>query len=288
MLDSKIETFLCVAEFKSYTAVAEHLHLTQPAITQHIHKLEAHYGCKLIDSTRRNVRLTAAGELLFEYLNLQRANERQFSALLRGTVETLRVGATLSIADYYLSASPIDRILTDGIPMNIMVGNTARLLSDLNSGILDCAFIEGLFDATLLETRIFCHPPFLPVVAVGHPLAGRTVTLEELHPYPLILREAHSGTREIFETWLRGQNDAIHSFTHTVELGSFVLIKQMVQRTQGITFLYEAVVRQELTDGVFCPLDLAGFHVAPSLRFVFRKGDPRQRTLESLFEEFQG
>lgn len=47
MLDHKIETFLTVVKYKSYTKTAEILHMTQPAVTQHIHKLEAYYNCKL-------------------------------------------------------------------------------------------------------------------------------------------------------------------------------------------------------------------------------------------------
>lgn len=44
MLDAKIQTFLEVAAQGSYTRAAERLHLTQPAVTQQIHRLEEHYG----------------------------------------------------------------------------------------------------------------------------------------------------------------------------------------------------------------------------------------------------
>ena len=48
MLDSKVLTFLEVAAQGSYTRAAENLHLTQPAVTQQIHRLEEHYGVKPI------------------------------------------------------------------------------------------------------------------------------------------------------------------------------------------------------------------------------------------------
>lgn len=76
MLDSKIETFINVIKYKSYTLAAEKLHMTQPAVTQHIHKLESYYGCLLIDSSRHTVKPTQAGMLLYEYLRLQKANGR--------------------------------------------------------------------------------------------------------------------------------------------------------------------------------------------------------------------
>ena len=53
MLDAKILTFLEVARLGSYTRAAECLHLTQPAVTQQIHRLEEHFGRRLVDTPAR-------------------------------------------------------------------------------------------------------------------------------------------------------------------------------------------------------------------------------------------
>lgn len=285
MLDAKIETFLKVVELKSYTTAAEALHLTQPAVTQHIRKLEAHYGHRLIDSSKRSVQVTEAGEMLYRYLSLQRANEARFVQLLQSTVKPLRVGATLSIADYYLPGPLLNRMLHNSDPVRVTVGNTTHLLEQLRTGELDCAFIEGLFDALLFETLSFCQATFLPVVRSGHPLLGSETTLAALHTYPLALREPHSGTREVLETWLRQQDDGPLFFAGVVELGSFTLIKEWVRRTDAITFVYEGVVREELARGDLCQLPLAGFPLTHALRFVYRRGDARHQQLEQFFRE---
>lgn len=284
MLDLKIETFLRVARLGSYTAAAQSLHLTQPAVTQHIQKLEQHYGCKLVDSTRRSARLTEAGKLLYEYLSLQRANEEQLTGLMRNVVEPLRVGATLSIADYYLPGLLLERLLTDEPRIRISVGNTARLLEELHTGVLDCAFIEGLFDAALFQSNIFCQARLVPVVAAGHPLLGRTITLEELHGYPLVLREPHSGTREVLENWLQQQNDTPQSFAQMVELGSFTLIKELLRRSQAVAFVYEGVVRREMDAGELSILEVERCQIIHALRFVYRKGDPNSAALERFYK----
>lgn len=286
MLDLKIETFLRVAQLGSYTAAAQSLHLTQPAVTQHIQKLEAHYGCKLVDSTRRSARLTEAGRLMYEYFSLQRANEEQLTGLMRNVAEPLRVGATLSIADYYLPELLVERLLAGEERVRILVGNTARLLEELHSGALDCAFIEGLFDTALFQTHILCQARLVPVVAAGHPLLGRTVTLEELHRYPLVLREPHSGTREVFENWLAQQNDTPQAFERVVELGSFTLIKELVRRSLAVAFVYEAVARREVEAGTLALLEVEQCQVTHGLRFVYRKGEPRAEELENFFRGF--
>ena len=47
MLNFKLDTFLSLCETRSYTRTAEYLHITQPAVTQHIKYLESYYGTKL-------------------------------------------------------------------------------------------------------------------------------------------------------------------------------------------------------------------------------------------------
>lgn len=285
MLDSKIETFINVIKYKSYTLAAEKLHMTQPAVTQHIHKLESYYGCLLIDSSRHTVKPTQAGMLLYEYLRLQKANEERFSHLLHNAVEPLCVGATLSIADYYLPDLLADYMLSGSGRIRVTVGNTASLLDMLQRGTLDCAFIEGLFNTTMLETRVFQNAPFLPVVSQNHPLIEATLPM--LHKFPLVLREPHSGTREILENWLHQENDAPQAFSHVVELGSFVLIKEFVKRSDAVTFVYEGVVRRELKTGELRALSLKNFSLTHPLLFVFRKGDPRRSHLMEFFDAFR-
>lgn len=77
MLDAKILTFLEVARLGSYTRAAERLHLTQPAVTQQIHRLEEHFGRRLVDTRGRGVRLTQAGEELKKHVQIELVNERR-------------------------------------------------------------------------------------------------------------------------------------------------------------------------------------------------------------------
>lgn len=283
MLDPKIQTFLAVIEQGSYTAAANTLHLTQPAVTQHIHKLEQHYGCQLIDSTRRAIKPTKAGELLYEYLSLQRANESRFTKLMTNVVEPLRIGATLSVTDYYLAKPLITYISEHSERVRVTTGNTPHLIEALQKGELDCGFIEGIFDTTLFETRVFRNAEFWAVVSAKHPLAKKEASLEELYPYPIALREPHSGTRDIFGNWLKKQNTGAQAFEQVFEMGSFVLIKELLKATNAVTFLYEGVVKKEIEEGSLVRLKLKGFNLNHPLVFAFRKGDPQAKRLIEFF-----
>ena len=55
----------------NYTKAAERLHITQPAVSQHIHYLEQHYGCALFTFTGKKLNLTNAGKLLLNAMQTQ-------------------------------------------------------------------------------------------------------------------------------------------------------------------------------------------------------------------------
>ncbi len=59
-----LRAFLLVAEAKSITAAADKIHLSQPAITQAINKLELHFGARLFERQKSGMFLTASGDLL--------------------------------------------------------------------------------------------------------------------------------------------------------------------------------------------------------------------------------
>lgn len=67
---SDLEAFLAVAERGAFQAAADHLAISQPALTRRIQKLEGNLGVALFDRTTRYVRLTLAGKLLQERARL--------------------------------------------------------------------------------------------------------------------------------------------------------------------------------------------------------------------------
>ena len=259
MLDSKLDTFLAVARLGSYTLAANELHITQPAVTQHVRKLEEYYGCRLIDFTGHQLNLTAAGELLLRYGTLQRANERTLREQLEDRVRTLRVGATLSIADYYLPALLGPHLGEGAWGLSLYVGNTEEMLDRCARGELDCAFSEGMFGGEDFCCRTFLTEDFLPAAGAGHPLAGRPCALEELFAYPLVLRERGSGTRAILENHLFQRGRSVEAFPRVLECGSFRMIKEILRRTRAVSFMYRQVAAGEVQTGELVWLEAEGF-----------------------------
>ena len=140
MLDYRLDTFLALCETLSYHKAAEKLHISQPAVTQHIQFLEREYGCKLFTYQNRSLQKTSSGELLEQYARSMRNYDTDFRRQLRNNrVNELRVGATKTIGDYVINDQVRDYLEAENNSLTLIVDNTERLLHLLDENRLDFA-----------------------------------------------------------------------------------------------------------------------------------------------------
>ena len=103
MIDFRLDTFLNLCDCLSYTRTARLLHMTQPAVTQHIQHLQQVYGCSLFTYKNKKLELTPQGHVLREHVRLLKAQAEKIPpALQRAQASTVPVvfGATLTIGEY--------------------------------------------------------------------------------------------------------------------------------------------------------------------------------------------
>lgn len=279
MLDYRVKTFLAVYRLGSFTAAARELHISQPAVSQHIRQLEVHYGCPLFTTQTRMVSPTPAGELLFERLSVMTNDERRIEeeiGLLAedGTTSAahpLRFGCTRTVADYlaprllagHAAHHPDQRIL-------MTCGNTRELLEAIRAGSLDFALVEGSFDHRLFDHEAFSSEPFVAVAAPEALPAPNSI--RDLLAYPLILREPGSGTREILEANLAARDLTIDDFPHRIELASINAIKALIEAGGGVSFMYRIAVERELAHGALAEVTPADFPISHDFSLIWEHG----------------
>src|SRR5947209_10331009 len=104
----QLRSFLRVAEAGSVTRAAEALHLTQPAVTQHVRGLERELGARLFDRTERGMRLTQAGAALLHSARQQMALLDECRAVIAdlesGAAGRLALGAGVTTSVFQLPA----------------------------------------------------------------------------------------------------------------------------------------------------------------------------------------
>ena len=291
MLDFRIETFLAVCQTMNFTRAAEQLHITQPAVSQHIRALEEQYGTRLFQHRGKQLRLTAGGELLLRTAATMRHDALRLRELMRqaDVRRTLRFGATLTIGEYILPG-PLLRLLRQDpeLRLRMLMANTRELLGLIDQGELDFAIVEGDFDHRVYDSLVYCTQRYIPVCAPGYSFPRPIRHIEDLLDVRLLVREPGSGTRNVLERALEARGLGVESFRQVTELGSLNLIKTLVCAGAGISFFYRPVVQAELDAGALREIRLAGGGIRHDFAFLWRRGSvfaPQYREIFSLLRQ---
>jgi DNA-binding transcriptional LysR family regulator len=169
-----------VAALGSFSAAAESLAFSQPAISRQIATLEAEAGARLVDRSARGVRLTQAGELLVGHadaiLDRLTAAQSQLDAL--GSLEggRLHVGATATANATLipLAIRAFDEEFPD-VTLRLDEAFTSQLIARLAAGELDMAVVANAERIPELPGEIvldhLMDDPMHLAVARDHPLA---------------------------------------------------------------------------------------------------------------------
>lgn len=275
MLDFRVNTFIELCRTKNYTKTAENLHMTQPAVTQHIKYLEEFYKCKLFNYNKKVLTITEQGKMLYKYLLTLSSDERKMqeeilevSCLKR----TLNFGATLTIGEYAMPKiiEGLSRKFPD-ININFKIRDTKELLEDLQNGKIEFALVEGYFEKTDYESYVFTKEKFVGICSSKNYLANRKCTFEELLDKRLILREEGSGSRDIFEKILYDNNLSIKNFKNKYEIENINVIKELVKKDVGISFVYKKAVEKEIENEKISIIDIKNNDEEREFNFVFLK-----------------
>jgi len=283
----QLKVFEAVARLLSFSRAAEELHLTQPAVSTQVRKLEEHAGNALFEQFGKKVYLTAAGS---ELLQISRAIIQQFEAAENAMMQfkgvsggRLNVGV-ISAGDYFFP-----RLLVEfasrhqGVTLNFTVHNRAELLSHIAENRTDLAIMVR--PPTDLDTinQPFAPHPYVIVAAPGHPLVGeKRIAVQRLMREPFVVREKASDTWHSMEDGFGGDLSGINV---AMEIRSTETIKQAVIAGMGVSFVSAHTVSQEIRAGSLRVLDVEGFPLMLNWYVVHRRSK-RLPPVAQAFKDF--
>lgn len=293
MLDFRTDTFLTVCKTMNFTAAARELHITQPAVSQHIHFLENEYQTTLFEYHNKQLSLTPAGEVLKRRLTSMKNDEKNIQLEIRSLsnrIESLSIGVTMTIGEYAI----VDRLasfLLNHPHMNIHLhyGNTALLLGLLDAGEIDMAIIEGNYPKEHYAHKKYSTEDYIAVCAANHQfVSGTTSTVSDLIKERLIVRKAGSGTRNILEENLLARGLRISNFTHYIEVENMHTIISFLKKDCGISFMYKVAVLEELNQNILKEIQLDDFKMKHDFDFVWGKNSIYTEKYLALCAELLG
>ena len=269
----------------NYRKTAELLNMTQPAVTQHIHYLEHYYETKLFHYSGKKLTKTVEGEKLEEYARSVIYNEKVFKeAIQEPDIQRVRVGATKTIGDYCIQDFVSSCIQDQKIRFELTIDNTRNLLKNLDDQKLDFLIVEGYFDKSNYDYRLFMEEELVGICPLDHPFAGKEVAIEEILNEHMILREHGSGTRKVFEHFMREHNYSTEHLKNTTLISSLHLIRKMVSAGMGISFVYRSVADERKDLSIFRMKESPIFH---EFNYVFLKNSKALGLFEELSKKFR-
>lgn len=275
MLDFRINTFIDLCKTMSYTKTAENLFITQPAVTHHIKFLEEFYNCCLFNYSNRTLTLTESGKCLYKHLLTMNSDQLKIKKEISEKNcedKNLYFGATLTVGEYVVPEILLK--FSKKYPatnIRVVIKDTAELLQELKNGNIEFAIVEGFFEKTDYESIVYSKENFIGVCSPENKLAQKNISFQDLLKERIILREAGSGSRDIFEKILYNNNLSIKDFEKKYEVSNIQLIKKSVKNNCGITFIYEKAVIEELKAKELVKINLNNFKTEREFNFIFMK-----------------
>ena len=268
-----LEVFLAVAREGRFSRAAEKLHRTQSAVSQSIRKLEDELGEPLFDRSSRDGQLTDAGKVLQEYagqlVNL-RGNALEALIELRELRKgKLAIAANEFTALYLLPVLAefrrlhpmirimVDRALGSHIPDDVLQHNSELgvLTYDPHESQL-CSIV------VFLDELIFVVPP-------RHPLANQSqVSIRQLGAESFVAHIVSSPYREKVIQAFKRHKTPLHM---DIELPTLQAIKRFVAMGNGVAFLPEISVENEIASGELVRIQVRELRLHRKLRLVYRK-----------------
>jgi DNA-binding transcriptional LysR family regulator len=286
---TRLRHFCTVAEKGSIGLAAQMLHITQPALTRSIKKIEEGVGEPLFERTSQGVRLTEIGKTLLPYVQTILAEADRAIAQcrdLRGEGATrLKIGISPNFASYVIpEALPQFHEHYPGAQVDVTTGTMENLLAMLANTQLDLALC--VFWGNSMEIAIGRLPDLvcdtvaeLPVgvyAPAGHPLTKRTATLEDLQsarwavPYGLSISY-------VFQGKFTGRG--LDAPTQVLSTASLELLVKSSVRMNLLTVVPRHLVQEQVANGTMLPVESPDLSLRYQVALVTRRRSIRTPAL---------
>lgn len=279
---SQLNVFVKVVENQSVTKAAEHLHMTQPAVSIQLKNFQDQFEIPLFEVISRRMHITSFGqevaasakEILFQ-ADLLRHKALKFKGELTGTLKISVVSTGKYVIPFFLKPF-LD--LNPGVDLQMDVTNKELVVESLGRNEIDFALVSILPERLNVDT--------IPLLDNSLYLIGdysfsntKKISIKELSKHPLIMREPGSGTRQRMEQFLKTHQVKLD---RKLELTSNEAVKQAVKAGLGLSIMPLIGLKHELEAGELKMLKISGLPVHTEWQLISLKGKRHGPVAESF------
>ena len=285
----QLRTLTEVADRGSFSAAADALGVSQPAVSQQIRALERDAGGRLLDRRGRKVELTDRGALVLRYARRMLALSEEFQRDLDSGGDELAgqlvVGSSTGLGEHVL---PLllggFRAEQPAVTVSLRIEATSTVIDRVLRRELELGVVGAVRPHRALVYEPFLRDRVILAVPGGHRFAGRTVELAELVREPLILMQSGAGVRTVIEDELRRAGVRPRDLNVAMEMGLQESAKAAVEAGYGVSFLSELAVERELRLGTLDTAEVAGIDASRDFSAVRPAGHEPSRLVAAFMD----
>lgn len=185
----QLEYFKNIAETKSFTLAAKNVHVTQPALSKAISKLEEELGVTLFKREGKNIKFTKYGEIFFKYidnaLNDIADGIKEIENMKKQDENSISIASTSCIGNSFIPSIISDFLnFYSNAKFQFANESTDRVLEDLNDNKIDIGFFESISDIKKfqnVEFREVMKEKYVIVVSKNHSFSNKNeISLKDL------------------------------------------------------------------------------------------------------------
>lgn len=271
----QLEIFKKVVELESFSKAAQEVFLAQASVSERIANLENAIGTRLLDRLGRRVVPTKAGELLYKHaallLDMKMTACLEMQDFLGITYGEIRMGGSTIPGEYILPK--VVRAFREKHPF-ISILLTVGSTSDIEDQVLEGDFEIGVVGSRSTHRNILAQELWKDELVLAVPARHRwacreTITLDELHEEPFILREVGSGTLKFMDECLHSAGLRGSEGLNVVAVfGTSTAVKEGVKSGLGISILSSRAMETELAAGLLVTLRVNEIQMSRSFYLI--------------------
>ncbi|TMF73278.1 MAG: LysR family transcriptional regulator [Chloroflexi bacterium] len=272
-LEARLRAFAALARRSSFSAAAEELVISQPAVSKHVAELEAELGTKLVIRGPRRIQLTPAGEFVADHVERAEALVAQAARGARSLAgaETGRLAIGTSGTGMYLAIDAIAAFHTahPRVELDVQIGTSEPIVELVRAHRAELAIVGGFTAARDVESETLIEDDI--VIVAAPPVARAHPSLRDLERLTWISREEGSSTRAAFEAAWRDLGIAPAG---RISLPSWEAVKLAVAKGAGVSGISRYAVTTELAAGTLAVVRVPPWRVRRHFSLVHARDIP--------------
>lgn len=279
-----------IASEKSISKVAEECHLSQPALSQQMRKLEEEIGLRLLDRSNRGIELTAGGKIVYKYFQqIIEVYENMLEEIknLNSYQGTIRIFASHVVGQYALPCSL--HKMNEKFPMFNFTLSTMTS-EEVTRKITEERGSIGFIVSSVNHPDLICKHIYTDrgyLVCSEKFYKEDSITLDKLKSYPMITLIDRFSSQRIVNQALKRAGHDIDDFSILMNLDSTESVKASVIAHLGFAFLPYMSIKKEIYMKQLKIVEIPDFQVNYDLHIIYKRKEDLTDSSTDVIDYFE-